>query len=176
MVVHNESWTDGFFNWCKVVINLAVYSYMYNSYNSYNSNQWSKATMKQQQPTWQVSTSFYCVYLLFDTRSVVLQPNCCITDDLLFYNPSVVLHYSRLVVLTIDFMFYNPSVVLHYSRFVVLHYSRFVVLQPICCFTTYLLFYSRFVVRGTLWVSEETEKMSHGFYQSAALDIGENLR
>ena len=124
--------------------------------------------MKQQQPTWQVSMYFYCVYLLFDTRPVVLQLNCCITDDLLFYNPSVVLHYSRFVVLTIDFMFYNPSVVLHYSRFVVL--------QPICCFTTYLLFYSRFVVWGTLWVSEETEKMSHGFYQSAALDIGENLR
>ena len=57
-----------------------------------------------------------------------------------------------------------------------LFHNQFVVLQPICCFTTYLLFYSRFVVRGTLWVSEETEKMSHGFYQSAALDIGEDLR
>ena len=97
--------------------------------------------MKQHQPTWQVSMSFNCVYLLFDTRFVDLQPNCCITADLLFYNPSVVLYYSRFVVSTIDFMFYTPSVVLHYSRFVVLHYSRsvvlhysrFVVLQPICC-------------------------------------------
>ena len=134
-----------FFNWCKVVINLAVYIN--------NSNQWFKATMKQQQPTWQVSTSFYCVYLLFDTRSVVLQPNCCITADLLYY-----------------------------SRFVVLQSISCFTIQPICCFTvdccftTDLLFYSRFVVRGTLWVSEETEKMSHGFYQSAALDIGEDLR
>ena len=133
MVVHNESWTDGFFNWCKVVINLVVYSN--------NSNQWSKATMKQHQPT--VSMSFYCVYLLFDTRSVVLQPICCISADLLFY-------ISRFVILH-----YNRSVVLHYSRFFILQsiscfttdllfYSQFFVLQPICCFTADLLFEARF--------------------------------
>ena len=126
MVVHNESWTDGFFNWCKVVINLAVYSY--------NSNQWSKATMKQHQPTLQVSMYFYWVYLLFDTRSVVLQPNCCITTKLLYYSRFVVL--QPICCFTVHLLFYNTVDLLFYSRFVVL--------QPICCFTADLLFEARF--------------------------------
>ena len=87
-------------------------------------------------------------------RSVVLQPICCITADLLFYNPFCCITTDYI---TVDFLFY-------------------ITVDLLCYFTADLLFYSRFVVRGTLWVSEETEKMSHGFYQSAALDIGENLR
>ena len=126
--------------------------------------------------------------LLFDTRSVVLKPNSCITVDLLIYNQFVVL--QSICCFTVHLLFHITVDLLFYSRFVVLQSICCSTLQSICritaicCFTVHLLFYitvdllfySRFVVRGTLWVSEETEKMSHGFYQSAALDIGEDFR
>ena len=161
MVVHNESWTDGFFNWRKVVINLAVYTTVTTAINDLK-QQWNNTNLLAK-----CQCLILCVF-------VVRYAACCLTTKLLYYSRFVVL--QPICCFTVHLLFYITVVLLFYSRLYVLQPICCFILQSICCFTADLLFYSRFVVRGTLWVSEETETMSHGFYQSAALDIGEDLR
>ena len=65
---------------------------------------------------------------------------CCSIRDLLSYNQIVVL--QPIYCITADLLYYSPYLVLQYSRFVAL--QSIVVLQPICCFTADLLFEARF--------------------------------